>query len=109
MLLSFLVQALADERATAVSSLTLEVEMLTAKVRVLTDQLHSSESSQQRQLGEVKGQLEAAEAQLAQYQALEGVAAAGAELDLGGWAGKGQMRYCEKNCAAMNAVLHAWT
>jgi hypothetical protein len=66
----------------------LEVELLTGKVRLLTEQLHSSDSVQQRQLGEVKGQLEAAEAQLAQYQALEGVAAVGAELDLGALAGK---------------------
>ena len=78
---------MADERASAVASLQLEVDMLTAKVRLLTVQMCNMEGSQQRKVGELKGQLEAAEAQLAQYQAIEGISAAGAELE---WSSKGE-------------------
>jgi hypothetical protein len=74
-------QALSEERGNSVSALQLQVDTLTSKVRVLTDQLYALDSTSGRRVAELKAQLEAAEAQLAQYQAVQRGGGGGGEAE----------------------------
>lgn len=64
-------QALGEERASALKQAELQVELLTEKVRVLTDNLYTTDTERSRQINDLQAQLHAAQAQLVQYQALE--------------------------------------
>lgn len=74
-------QALSEERGNSVSALQLQVDTLTSKVRLLTDQLYALDSTSGRRVAELKAQLEAAEAQLAQYQAVQRGGSGGGEAE----------------------------